>query len=492
MPATLADIDDALFAALARINPGAAAGTPGVTPGAARTTRNGAAVRLIGRWTGDPIRGSGLSDALRAAIQKEVDGRTPALLLGFDGENVEPRPYSVATLSGKVETVGLATWSVLCVARDARGTRVTMHGTAAGDAAALGVYDLQALVEEALNNLPIPGLHRVSSVRYLDVAQYLGNPGELYVLRARWQTRRVLADVRESGTDPTWTVPPGMLELSGDVNLYPPELAADIPTNPLGGFLAHPDAPPPRDLYVPPMRALLARFDAAYPNGADDSGAPRTPPSDGNRVPELRDRHAGRWTLAQPTPTAQPVYETEALGALPGVVLPIGTELAGSIVWVPVGAEPRTLVVVLSSAQAIGALSSIAAWGSTLWADSGAQFDLCLTRDGAGVSRFTLRFGGSQLALPTVTPADATGWALVASYDGATARLRAIPREGVGETGTAAVTLDTPAGSTFALNRGGLGQSTLLEALVYREAFNAGAEGDLLAYLAGRYAFTGT
>ena len=487
MTLALGTIEEALFSALARINPGAASGTPGVLPGPARTV-NGSVVRYIGRWVGEPVRTTPVQDPFRTAITKEVASRTPALLLGFDGETIDPRPNAVQVLSGNVETVGLATWTVLMVSADARTTNVVMHGTPAGTTATMGVYDMETLVEEALVNLHIPGLYRVSNVRYLDTRALIISPGELYVLQMRFQTRRVLADVRETGTDPSWgTGRTDMLELTAQVSTLPPGLAGDFPPQPgvelelyPGG--RPPDQPPP---YFPPQRGLVARFDAECVNGVDDEGSYRSQPAVGEPVVQWQDRFSGLFTLSQADPALAPRLRTSVIG--PAVDL-TGASLDGAV-WLPVGHEPRSVMAVIGLAGDSGSASQpVAGWGASTPAD-GTDFDLTLSH--AMTHRVTLDAGGATVLSTTSDALTGTPWAVLGTYDGTTLRVRAVPFAGVGSSASTPTTLVTENDTGLVLNAGHLSAVYLRELMVYRVALTPAEETALLAYLAQRYGFTG-
>lgn len=489
MTLALGTIETALFAALARINPSAAAGTPGVIPGPAREV-NGAVVRYIGRWVGEPVRTTPVQDPFRTAITKEVASRTPALLLGFDGETIDPRPNAVQTLSGNVETVGLATWTVLLVSTDTRTTNTVLHGTPAGTSPTLGVYDMEQLVEEAVTNLSIPGLYRVSNVRFLDTRALIISPGELFVLQMRYQTRRVLADVRETGTDPAWnTGRPALLEMTAQVSQLPPGLVGDFPPQPgvelelfPGG--RPPDQPPP---YFPPLRGLLARFDAECVNGLSDDGSFAAQPSTGAPVVQWQDRYSGEWVLAQPDPTLAPVLATSLLG--PSVDL-TGASLAGLLSELPVRGDPRTVVAILGLAGDSGAATQVVAgWGATT-PTTGSEYALALAH--ASTHRVTLDAGGTDVLATTSDALNGAPWLCLASYDGTTLRVRAVPYSGVGSSTTLAVDLTTEDAYGLVLNPSQHAALYLRELLVYRAALTPSEETALLAYTAQRYGFTGT
>lgn len=490
MAATLGEIEEALFQALCRINPAAASGVPGVPSGPPRTI-NGASVKYIGRWVGEPVRSTPVPDYFRTAIQKEVNERTPGILLGFDGESVDPRPNAVETLNGSVETVGVSTWSVLVVVRDARATRALMQGTPAGDAATLGVYDVEQLVEEALTNLGISGLYRSSNVRFSDSRALIISPGELYVLQMRYQTRRVLADVRETGTDPAYATMLGtdLLALNAEVNLYPSGLAGDFADNPFTSVVAYPGgaAPPPDH---PPLRGLLARFDAAFVNGADRDGAALALPNAGEPVAQWRDRHSGRWLLAQADPALQPWMDASAIGEEPGVVFAAGDVLAGHLEWLPVDVQARSVAIVCTDlGDSGGARQVLAGWGGEpTTAALNTAFDLGLT---VGATRGFVLDAGAASTVQTASVPDGLPWLLVARYTGTSVVMRAVPLTGAGSSASLVATLATPLGD-FAIGRAGLLVGTVCEVLVYRTPLDEGDEAALLLYALARYGIAGT
>lgn len=489
MTLALGTIEEALFAALARINPNAAAGTPGVAPGPARTV-NGSMVRYIGRWVGEPVRTTPVQDPFRTAITKEVASRTPALLLGFDGETIDPRPNAVQVLSGNVETVGLATWTVLAVSSDSRTTNVVMHGTPAGTTSTMGVYDMERLVEEAITNLHIPGLYRVSNVRYLDTRALIVSPGELYVLQVRFQTRRVLADVRETGTDPTWgSGRTDMLEMTARVEPYPPALAGNFPPQP-GVELAlfpggrPPEQPPP---YYPPLRGLVARFDAECVNGVGEDGEYRAQPETGAPVAQWQDRYSGDWTLSQPDPKYAPSLTTSVIG--PAVDM-TGAVLSGPVYELPLGAEERTLVAVIGLAGDSGAtFQQVAGWGGAA-PTTGTEFSIVVAR--ASTHRVAIDAGGTSVLTTSSDAFTGAPWLILGTYNGTSMRVRAVPFAGAGTEASAVVTLATEDALGLVLNTAHRSALYLCELLVYRVALTTDEETELLAYVAQRYGFTGT
>ncbi len=482
MSITLSALEEALFQGLARISPAAAAPAGNVTAGTARTI-NGAAVRYIGRWTGEPIRGAAIPDALRASILKECDNRTPALLLAFDGEVADPAPAAVRTLSGRTETVGLSTWSVLVVVRESRATRVLMQGTPAGAAATLGVLDGEQLVEEALTNLSVPGLWGVSGVRWLDTTPFMVTPGEGYILRVRYTARRVLTDVRDLGYDSAVDADPEYRELAGDVNLYPAGLAGDNLGATLVSVVASPYPVADPALPTPPLRALMARFDASAVMGLGPDDSPAAGPNATQRTPLWVDRDA-RFALAESDPGGQPTRS--ALGSEFGITFAAGQRLGGWLDWLPVGTRARTLAVHFRSATTTGlALQHLAGWGSSGGVTEGQEFALVLYPDGP-LLRIGATVNGSTVLLEGPAVTDSPEWVVLLIYDGTTLTLRC-KGTGLSEVDTAAVTLATKNDRRFELGRSGSLAATVREVLVYREALAADGQSAVIEYAQARY-----
>ena len=482
MAASLADIEAAFFDALAKINPVAAYGA---TPGTARESR----VRYIGRWSGEPLRVSQAIDFYRAAIEKEVDGKSPSILLGFDGETVEPRPNAVQTMSGFVETVGTSTWSVLCVVRETRGIRPTMQGVASGGAAdVMGVYDLSALVEAALVNLSIDGLYRSSNIRAVDARPFLISHGELYVLCLRYNVRRVMLDAREEGTDAVWDAlgQTPFAQMNASINLYPADLAGDVPyNNPVVEVTAYPGGLEPLSPPRPPPRCLTSWFDASAINGMAEDNTPKALPSDSVDVPIWRDRQSGLWLVAQPDADLQP--DRSDVSAVPYVQFSLTNTLYGSLDWVPVDAQARTVAIVVTSFSDQGATQALCGWGASS-AKPLQDFDVLL-QNGAtyspGVSTGTAVVSSGH----TLT----TGPVLViASYDGTTVSCRVVPASGAGATGTSAVTLDTRDSRGFRIGRGGGLAARIGAILMYRVALTASETTSLLAWASTAYGVNGS
>jgi hypothetical protein len=474
MSLTLGAVEEALFQAIAALAPVAAAGTPGVPAGPAQNAENGAAIRYIGRWVGEPSRNTPITDYFRAAVFKETTQRCPAILLGFEGEVTEAPTNTVRTLSGSTETVGVSTWSILCVVNDARTTRLIMHGTPAGTTPTMGVYDLLALVEPVVVNLRIDGLYRAQPVRFLDSRALLIAPGELYVLQLRVTARRVLSAAEV-------TAPNGFLTFEANVNAYPSGLTGDFASNPLSAVTAYPGglAPP---LDYPPLRALLARFDIAAVNGVDRDGIALPPPGDYynpsatlNPVAEWRDRHARRWLLAQAEADLQPTYDRTAPTR---VSFANGLSLAGPIPWLPIGAEARAVAVVFHNATDTGLPRQIlVGWGA---ATQAARFALTIK---VGTTLGIALDAGGTLTLQTAAnPVTAGGtWLVIARYTAAgTLAVRALDTGTVDLSATLAATTIATTLTDFTLG-GGL-SAGLIEVLVYRDDLTTQEETDLITY----------
>lgn len=473
---SLGDLETAIFEALVRVNPGG-----DVSGGGTNTTAREPRVRYIGRWLGEPVRSSQISDYYRGSILKEMENRHPAILLGFDGEVADPASNAIETMSGAVETVGLSTWTVLCGARDARGTRLLMHGSAAGADATLGLYDLEQLVEEAITNLGVSGLYRSSNLRFAGSRPYIIAPNELYVLAMKFQARRVLADAR-NGLDPNYDIHPGYEALTADMNLYPYELSGDVADGPLGSIRDLPGVAygdPPR----PPVRLLTTWFRADFANGQRATSEAVELPSELSPVPMWADFAARRFPLAQPDTDAQPTRQDS--GGRPWVRYQLGDTHYGDNRWVPVLAKPRALAVVLRDVGVTGAVQHIAGWGATA-ATALSSFDLVVTAAGTlGVSTgaavidtgYTMTVPGNHLVL--------------ADYDGTAVAVRVVPPSGVGITVAAPAALVTADERQFRVGRGGTLVAAVADVLVWRDALTGDEETELLTWAAEAYGVAG-
>ena len=472
MSLTLGAVEEALFQAIAALAPVAAAGTPGVPAGPAQNAENGAAIRYIGRWVGEPSRNTPITDYFRAAVFKETTQRCPAILLGFEGEVTEAPTNTVRTLSGSTETVGVSTWSILCVVNDARTTRLIMHGTPAGTTPTMGVYDLLALVEPVVVNLRIDGLYRAQPVRFLDSRALLIAPGELYVLQLRVTTRRVLSAAEV-------TAPNGFLTFGANVNAYPMGLTGDFADNPLSAVTAYPGgAVPPLD--YPPLRGLLARFDAAAVNGVDRDGQPLPLPGDGQPVAEWRDRHSGRWTLAQAEADLQPVLEEGAFNGEPAVTFGGLASLAVRVDWLPVLAEERTVVVIGGNYAIDPSLNpTLLSWGTL------ATLQRWAARLSSGVTAgFTADTGGTGAVQAVGNPAASGFWWTSFTYTGTAVTVLA--KNGASTT-TATLALDlNTVGDTLTMGAALVG--SIAEVLIYRCVLDSDEVTALDSYVQGRYA----
>lgn len=486
MAATLGEIEAALFAALARINPGAAGTGTNATARDARVTR-------IARWLGEPLRTSAMPDLYRASLQREVGAATPAILLGFDGEAIDPGANTVETLSGEAETVGRATWTVLCVSRDTRATAVVMQGAAGSAAGSAGIYDLEALVEAALNNLGVRGLYRATNVRFLDARPYLLVPGELYALAVRFTTRRALSDAREAGTDEEYlTAGEPYTGMDARANLYPPGLAGDQTANPFVGFRGATGVLPVDAIPAPPTTGLLAWYSGARVNGVNALRETLPLPSDGSRVARWDPVYGLGRPLAQPDPEAQPSrldasaggYATTAVDFAPGDVL------YGDHEALPVGADARTVAVIVRAATVGAGVQPLAGWGD----EAGAAlrgFDVQLIPVvGAGVQP-GVQLGGA----PVTSGFEYDGSApllIVADYDGTTARCRAFPASGAGSSATQAAALATLNERGLRFARGGAFDGALGDVMVWGRVLSAGDLAELQAYALAVYGIAGT
>lgn len=541
--ATLDSIDTAIFTALRRINPGADAKTPG-TSADARESR----VRYIGRWMGEPIRATTLNDAYRVAIQSQINGRTPAILLGFDGETVDPRPLMVATVGGDAETIALSTWTIMVVVRDTRTANTTLKGSAAGADETLGVYELLGTVDAALSNLMVDGLYNASNLRFLERRAYLLVPNELTVYAIRYTARRRLPDVREEGLDPTYIALSGvpLIDVIARVNLYPEGLAGDFPQasgsaatgNPVNTFEAlaplgvntTPGTAPPMDGIVAWWSASAingAYLDPAPPGGypppwqtgapgAIAAGATLTPfpmPADGMTAPawraQLPEPPVGPWEVSQAAAVEQPTREDS--GGVPWLRFTTGQSLhsgplpSGTITGpgetvltpaeLPAGYDARTLAVIVRGLTSTGATQYVAGWGSVGGAESLGEWQIIVT-DTAGVliPEVFVSPGAQSVSSGYALPGSGPFLVLATYAGGSTASavtIRVVPATGTGASGSANRLLATET-ATFAVSRGATFSGRIAEVLVWRRALSAGDVPDLLAWASAEYGINGS
>lgn len=475
--ATIRTIDAAIFAALRRINPGADQTNPGSNADA-REPR----IRYIGRWLGEPLRATTLNDAYRVGIQSQVDGRTPALLLGFDGEVVDPRPLMVATVSGDTEVIATASWSVLVVIRDTRNATTMTRGSAAGPDATLGFAEIVELVERALSNLSIAGLYNVSNLRYVETRPYLVVPNEMYAMLLRFTTRRRAADARTDGLDPAYEAAQGspLLTLQAYMNLYPAGLSGDFVADPSTGLTGNPvqtaDFLQPLGINTtnnaaPPLPGIIAWWAADATNGArlvpvetpsagpveypiaDAALSTLTPypmPSDGSTVPMWRPMlpqpPVGRWEIAQASASAQP--RREDIATVPWVRFVAGDSLyasasdgltagqdmggvdtdtsgPGTILpptpILPAEGFPRTVAVVLRGATSTAATQAVFGYGTQGGATALAEWDVVILDTPSGLVP-AVSVGGTGNNVSSAFLLDGNPCLVLASYDGTTAR----------------------------------------------------------------------
>lgn len=540
--ATLDSIDTAIFAALRRINPGADAKTPGSSADA-RESR----VRYIGRWLGEPIRATTLTDAYRVAIQSQVNGRTPALLLGFDGETVDPRPLMVATVGGDAESIALSTWTIMVVVRDTRTANTTLKGSAGGADETLGVYELLGTVDAAVSNLMIDGLYNVSNLRFLERRAYLVVPNELTVYALRYTARRRLPDVRAEGLDPTYTALSGvpLLDVLTRVNTYPVGLAGDFPQatatadtgNPTNTFdgLA-PLGVPTTAGEAPPMDGIVAWWSACAINGAAlvpgpaggypppwqvgypgaiAAGATLTPyplPADGMTAPRWRAQlplpPVGPWDVAQAAAVEQPVREDNGgtpwlrfttgrslhSGRLPSGTITGPGETVLTATELPAGNEARTLAVIIRGLTSTGAAQFIAGWGSSGGAVTLGEWHIAIS-DTAGTLSPEVFVGPSAQSVLSGATLGAGSYLLLATYaGGATASavtIRVVPASGPGTSASSNRLLDTET-ARLAVGRGATFSGAIAEVLVWRRVLSAGDVTGLLAWASAEYGINGT
>lgn len=540
--ATLDSIDTALFTALRRINPGADAKTPGSSADA-REPR----VRYIGRWLGEPLRATTITDAYRVAIQSQVNGRTPALLLGFDGETVDPRPLMVATVGGDAESIALSTWTVMVVVRDTRTANTTLKGSSAGADETLGVYELLGTVDAALSNLMVAGLYNASNMRFLERRAYLLVPNELTVYALRYTARRRLPDVREEGLDPTYTALSGvpLLDVLTRVNTYPVGLAGDFPQDATTGATGNPtntfDALAPVGVpttagAAPPMDGIVAWWSASAINGsalvpspaggypppwqvgypgAIAAGATLTPfpmPADGMTAPRWRAQlpqpPVGPWEVAQAAAAEQPTREDDSgtpwLRFTTGKSLHSGRLPSGSITGpgetvltpaeLPGGYEARSMAVIVRGLTSTGATQYVAGWGSTGGNSTLAEWYIAVTDTAGTLSPEVFVGPSAQSVLSGATLGSGAYLILVTYAGGATASavtIRVVPAAGPGSSSSATRLLDTET-VRLAVGRDATFSGAIAEVLVWRRVLSAGDVINLLAWASAEYGINGS
>jgi len=198
MPATLAQIDAALYAAL---TPLLCTGTSGPS--------DSKPFASLDRFAGD----------LNEDTIRQTCAQFPACLLRYDGE-AAVRDIDVD--SGDSEERGAAQWTVLVAVEDPRSVTDGVVG-ATGVPGALSCI---GLVLTACNALLVSGLWRWRRVRYVDTRPLLVRRGALYVYGVRFEALRAV----EQATPTDTSVP--ITELDADVNLVAPT-GGDPPTNPV-------------------------------------------------------------------------------------------------------------------------------------------------------------------------------------------------------------------------------------------------------------------
>ena len=291
------EIEAALFAALARINP---------SGGGDGHERDGPRCRVtrIARRAREPLRTSAMLGPLpRLAQQARGQAATPAILLGFDGEAIDPAADTPSRPSPARRRRQGATWTVLCAPRDTRATAVVMQGAAGecgglrGDHEPPSARRGRAQQTSAWGPLPRDERNEPTRAHTFVLGEALRSRRALHDPASSLDARRGRDGMRSTtaGASPTWA-------WTRKANLYPPGLAEDQTANPLPGF---------RGATGYPCRR--------HPGAADD-GPPvvlrrarqrrERPPGDPSSLRTAPGRAVGpglvRAPLAQPDPEAQP------------------------------------------------------------------------------------------------------------------------------------------------------------------------------------------
>jgi hypothetical protein len=171
--ATLAQIQAALFAALAPLGPGPAGNATFVT---------------LDPWAGELVSGT--------PLDRDALVNLPAAWVAWAGEETDARE-SVATLARRtVQVVGRSTWIVYLAVEDARGDARALDGQTGMP----GLLERVQLVAAALSGLAIPGLYDRGAVEYVGARPVRVEPG-VYVYSVRLATERAVEAL--PAADPT-------------------------------------------------------------------------------------------------------------------------------------------------------------------------------------------------------------------------------------------------------------------------------------------------
>lgn len=199
MPATLKDIDAALYAALAALQT-----DPGVAPTDAKP------FALVARFDGE----------FAPEQLAEFGAQYPLCALRWDDE---ASAREVDTIGPDSEDVARSGWTVLVAVEDPRAVDDALVGASG----ALGLFDLVSKVVGACNALYVSaGLWRGRAVRYVRTTRVpaLTRKGVAYARAVTFEARRVAEDA----ADPVVSTQ-DLLGVDGDVNLIPAQDAAPDP-----------------------------------------------------------------------------------------------------------------------------------------------------------------------------------------------------------------------------------------------------------------------
>lgn len=202
--ATLDDVDDALYAALADLQ-----------RDAAHPERLFAAVA---RFTGQVQMTPG-----GITLQREAVGALPAVLWQWVGEDVSSE---VETLMGERDDVGTVQWVAWVLMQDTRGARRQMKGATGTP----GVHALNDAVIAALNGVASDDLFHEHRVRYARARAFLAERG-VHITQIT-----VVAQRAVDGIVPTVESDP-LVEIDGNVN-QPFTASDDNPDNPRVAFVS--------------------------------------------------------------------------------------------------------------------------------------------------------------------------------------------------------------------------------------------------------------
>lgn len=210
MPATLAQIDAALFTALSTL-------LTDVTTGPTDARPFALVGRYAGRWTAE-------------GVLAQCGALYPACLLRWPGEDAA---RTVQTQGYGGEDVGRGRWHVLVVLQEPRAIDDAVQGAAGVP----GALTLIGQVIGACNRLFVDGLWQGRAVRYLRAGEYepLVHLGVAYAYEVVFEALR-----ETEAADPPADDSVPLVGIDGDVNLLPDSGDAFSP-NPFGEFDADTD-----------------------------------------------------------------------------------------------------------------------------------------------------------------------------------------------------------------------------------------------------------